>query len=90
MLGWLRSKSKRRLSRFFIFCFFLNLKFFLDIDECRVGAADCAPESRCHNQEGGYKCICPDGMLGDGKSCYPYTEVGNDYAGSFFTENYNY
>ncbi|KAK3088685.1 hypothetical protein FSP39_022382 [Pinctada imbricata] len=41
----------------------------LDIDECRLGIAECHPNATCHNQEGSYNCVCNQGYVGDGKTC---------------------
>ncbi len=34
-----------------------------DIDECRDNP--CAPGAQCINENGGFKCRCPSGLLGD-------------------------
>jgi hypothetical protein len=42
----------------------------LDVNECKPGAGnDCHPDATCEDSEGGFKCACKDGFIGDGKSC---------------------
>ncbi|CAH1239804.1 HMCN1 [Branchiostoma lanceolatum] len=39
-----------------------------DIDECSAELAHCLPEASCRNTEGSYRCECPTGYRGDGRT----------------------
>ncbi|XP_066023971.1 multiple epidermal growth factor-like domains protein 8 [Pocillopora verrucosa] len=46
-----------------------------DVDECKLGLAQCHPNASCVNQPGSFKCVCNRGFTGDGvkvcnKTCY--------------------
>ena len=38
----------------------------IDVNECSSGRSQCAKNARCENTEGGYKCVCSGGYIGDG------------------------
>ena len=37
-----------------------------DVDECKLGLAQCHPNASCVNQPGSFKCVCNRGFTGDG------------------------
>ena len=48
---------------------FIKLRFFFsDIDECKVRGKNACEEGTCENVIGDYKCRCPLGKYGDGKT----------------------
>ncbi|XP_078697472.1 uncharacterized protein LOC144925368 [Branchiostoma floridae x Branchiostoma belcheri] len=50
-----------------------------DIDECSAEIADCLPEASCRNTEGSYRCECPKGYRGDGRTtCEDVDECAED------------
>ncbi len=48
-----------------------------DIDECALGADDCADDALCVNLAGGYRCDCDRGFEGSGVSCSDIDECGS-------------
>ena len=40
-----------------------------DTNECQLNKHDCHSNATCKNTDGGFKCTCKDGYIGDGKSC---------------------
>jgi hypothetical protein len=44
------------------------LTFTTDIDECKVRGKNPCQEGTCENVIGDYKCRCPPGKYGDGKT----------------------
>ncbi|KAL5013300.1 hypothetical protein ScPMuIL_007570 [Solemya velum] len=40
-----------------------------DLDECMFGTANCPPNSKCINEEPGYKCECKAGFAASGSLC---------------------
>ncbi|XP_062386986.1 adhesion G protein-coupled receptor E3-like [Sardina pilchardus] len=63
----------------------------LDINECAVGHINCGPHAKCHNNMGGYACICTDGFktssgketfqLGQGVTCEDIDECTEEDCG---------
>ena len=49
---------------------FITLKFIfpIDIDECKDPGKNACEEGTCENVIGDYKCRCPRGQYGDGKT----------------------
>ena len=44
---------------------------FTDVDECDIGTDDCAADGGiCLNARGIFDCICDDGYIGNGRTCY--------------------
>ncbi|XP_022797777.1 multiple epidermal growth factor-like domains protein 8 [Stylophora pistillata] len=46
-----------------------------DVDECKLGVAQCHPNASCVNLPGSFNCVCNRGFIGDGvtvcnKTCY--------------------
>lgn len=42
---------------------------YIDIDECARGTHQCHPAATCTNTPGSYRCTCPAGSVGDGRTC---------------------
>jgi hypothetical protein len=57
--------SSSTLNLFFPLIF---LTFTIDMDECKVGGKNPCEEGTCENVIGDYKCRCPRGKYGDGKT----------------------
>lgn len=49
-----------------------------DIDECAVGAADCAEDAVCTNTSGAFECACAEGYEGDGVRCMDIDECAEE------------
>lgn len=48
----------------------VNTIFLLsDIDECEMKLHDCHPKAKCHNNVGGFLCLCKEGYKGNGVTC---------------------
>ncbi len=50
-------------------CFY-GMLMVTDVNECKLGTADCPEGARCKNTRGSYRCICPRGtdpVMKDGK-----------------------
>jgi len=43
--------------------------FASDVDECSLNEHDCNADSLCLNTAGGFRCVCPPGLTGDGYNC---------------------
>ncbi|XP_035380752.1 fibrillin-1 isoform X2 [Electrophorus electricus] len=49
----------------------------LDINECEIGAHNCARHATCTNTAGSFKCSCAPGWLGNGIVCTDLDECSN-------------
>jgi hypothetical protein len=55
-----------------LFCFsvfkfkILNSFFFIDVDECLAGTANCSTTATCKNTDGSFTCQCPSSYTGSG------------------------
>ncbi|KAJ8307442.1 hypothetical protein KUTeg_015526 [Tegillarca granosa] len=47
----------------------------MDIDECSIGLHNCSDNATCTNIPGSFTCTCNSGLVGDGVSCKPFTNV---------------
>lgn len=54
---------------FFVLLFFIQIYFFLDIDECLFDLNNCDVNVNCINKVGNFICICKLGYSGDGYFC---------------------
>ena len=54
----------------------LNSLPFSDIDECADDSLnDCHENATCVDNDGSYECHCPDGFIGDGRTCSPLAKM---------------
>ncbi|CAD5119519.1 DgyrCDS8121 [Dimorphilus gyrociliatus] len=56
----------------------LQLYVFKDINECKLGIANCHTNSLCLNLPGTFACGCLRGFIGDGVNCTDIDECAND------------
>ena len=56
----------------------MNLKNFIDIDECSTGTNNCDVNGICTNTIGSYSCKCKPGYIGNGTECFACNE--NEYS----------
>jgi len=52
----------------------------VDVDECELGAHDCAGNQRCINTPGGFSCICDGGYYQVATTCQELSPIGGGCA----------
>lgn len=57
---------------YFYYYYYMTSNLFIslsDINECEIGAHNCARHATCTNTAGSFKCNCAPGWIGDGLKC---------------------
>ena len=67
-IGKSAAKINTFIAKILIFHYGLINYYTADINECEVGAANCAPDATCVNTLGSFECQCNEGFVGDGRT----------------------